>query len=390
MSYLNKYKVGSPLFRTLSEGRMRLNALRNAGRYDYRPPNSIIKVQKYLATYGDSCIYDKRSELRNFQLPESTIEPEAARPILEQQEQVAFPETFVLRLPGGRVLGDGTVVTPENAILSESTTDFHRKQEHHHLLSEYNIPTPEHFEGRLAVVASPGSGNYFHWTLDSIPRLHQLRGLENQIDGYYVDNRSSFHREWLSLLGIPSSKIISASPERHIQASELIVPSFAGLPGLPSPDGLDFVRSFMPTEKGTGKRIYISRSGTRRRHISNENKILPLLEHHRFEVVHPGKMTVAKQMKMFASADIIVSPHGAELTNLVYCRPGTKVIEFFSPYYLNPCFKHLAVLRGVEYLALVGKGGTRVLRKQLDAHHVWANIKICPLTLVSLLESMLP
>ncbi|VGO12282.1 hypothetical protein PDESU_00833 [Pontiella desulfatans] len=370
MSYLGKYKVGSTLFRTLSEGRMQWNALRNGFRHSHPAPASIISCRD---GHGS---YQKRSEAIAFSLPPTIVEPENARPLLGKDKRVEFPETFVLRLPHGRVLGDGTVISPQNAILSESTIDFHRKQEHHHLLSERRVPDPEHFEGRLAVITSPGSDNYFHWTLDSVPRLSLLQGMANEIDGYYIDNQSRFHLEWLGMLGIPQEKIVEASPECHIEAKELFVPSFAGLPGLPSPEGLDFVRSFMPPTSGEGRRLYISRSGARRRRILNENEILPLLEKYGFETVHPGKLTVAEQMKLFASASVIVSPHGAELTNLAFCPSGAKVIELFSPYYLNPCFKQLAAVRGLHHTALVGQGGERMLHRQIDAHHVWANIKV--------------
>lgn len=370
MSYLGKYKVGSTLFRTLSEARMQLNVLRNGIRHSYPAPASIISCRNCNGSY------EKRSEAIVFPLSPTIVEPEDALPLLGRDKRVEFPETFVLRLPHGRVLGDGTVISPQSAILSESTLDFHRKREHHHLLSEHRVPTPEPFDGRLAVITSPGSDNYFHWTLDSVPRLSLLQEMEDEIDGYYIDNRSRFHREWLGLLSIPDDKVVAASPERHIEATELVVPSFAGLAGLPSPAGLGFVRSFMPPAPGKGRCLFISRSGARRRRILNENEILPLLEKHGFETVHPGKLTVAEQMKLFASASVIVSPHGAELTNLAFCPSGAKVIELFSPYYLNPCFKQIAAVRGLHHTALVGRGGERILRKQIDAHHVWANIKV--------------
>ena len=377
MSYLNKYKVGSPLFCTLSEVRLQMTVLRNAIQHSYPPPTSIIDIKDYLGQYDEFRRYEKRSEASMFHLPETRIEPEVARPLLEKQTKIEFPESFVLCVPNGRVLGNGTVIVKNNAILSDTTTDFHRKQENHHLLSERKTPKPEQFNGRLAVITSPGSDNYFHWTLDSVPRLGLLEKLDREIDAYYVDDRSRFHLEWLSQLGIPSDKIISASPERHIKASELIVPSFAGLPGLPSPEGLDFIRRFMPnTPNRDGKRIYVSRSGARRRRILNEAELLPLLEKHGFEIVQPGKMSLSEQMETFASAQVVVSPHGAELTNLAYCSPGTEIIEIFSPYYLNPCFKQLAAIRGLEHTALVGKGGRRVLGNRQDVHYVWANIRI--------------
>ncbi|MEI6890996.1 MAG: glycosyltransferase family 61 protein [Pontiella sp.] len=385
MNYLNKYKVGSPFFRTLSEGRMQFNILRNIRRYSHPAPTAIIKARDDRGSNS----YEKCSEARVFPFPKTIIEPEAARPLLEKETQAEFTESFVLRLPNGRVLGDGTVVSKDNCILSETTTDFHRKQEHHHLLSEIKVPLPERFDGRLAVIASPGSENYFHWTLDSVPRLSLLQHMDDEIDAYYINNRSPFHREWLGMLGIPEKKIFPADPERHIQATELIVPSFNGLAGLPSPEGLDFVRSFMLPAKKEGKRIYISRSGARRRRLLNENEILPILKKYGFKTVYPGEMTLAEQMKLFASASIVVSPHGAELTNLAYCPAGTTVIELLSPYYLNPCFKQLAAIRDLQHIALVGNGGKRALRKQIDTHHVWANMRIRPLMLETTLKSML-
>lgn len=372
MSYLQQYKAGSTLFRTLSEGRMRVRSLHNRFRFACPAPDSIVSIHDQKETD----FYVKKGEASSFAFPRGQIIPEPARPILEIEKEICFPETFVLRIPDGRVLGDGTVVTPQNRIVSESTIDFHRKQDFHWLLSERRVPAKERFDGRLAVITSPGSDNYFHWTLDSLPRLSLLRGMESEIDGYYIDCSSRFHREWLDMLQIPAEKIVAASPKRHLEARELIVPSFEGLPGLPSPRGLKFVRSFMPPENSQGKRIYISRAGARRRRIVNEAEIMPILKENGFEVVHPGQMTVKEQMQMFASAAVIVSPHGAELTNLTYCTSGTKVVELLSPYYLNPCFRNLSALLNLEHTALIGKGGRQIISKQLNAHHVWANIRV--------------
>lgn len=388
MSYLDKYKVGSTLFRTLSEGRMRLNALRNALRHNESAPASIIGIQAYLARHGGTCRYEKKSDAFAFQLPETIIKPASARPLLKREDPIEFPETFVLRIPNGRVLGDGTAIVENNAILSETSIDFHRKQEFHHLLSEHRVPCPERFNGRLAVVTSPGSNNYFHWTLDSLPRIKMLQSLENEIDAYYVDTNHPFHREWIEMLSIPEEKIIPASPERHIHAEEVILPSYMGLPGLPSQKGLDFVQSFMPDKpKNNGRRIYISRSGARRRRILNEPEILPLLKQYGFETVRPGEMTVREQMETFASAAVVVAPHGAELTNITFCPKNVKLIELFSPYYLNSCFMELAAQCRLRHTALVGTGRRAGMHKRIDTHYVWANIKVDVGSLKKELES---
>ena len=64
---------------------------------------------------------------------------------------------------------------------------------------------------------------------------------------------------------------------------------------------------------------------------------------------------------------MIVAPHGAGLSNLVFCRPGTTVIEIFSPQWLNLAFWKLAAqLDDVRYLYLMGRGAPPPDMRQRD------------------------
>ena len=46
-----------------------------------------------------------------------------------------------------------------------------------------------------------------------------------------------------------------------------------------------------------------------------------------WETVVLEKMSIQEQMKTFAEASQVMAAHGAGLTNLLWCQPGTKVIE---------------------------------------------------------------
>ena len=66
--------------------------------------------------------------------------------------------------------------------------------------------------------------------------------------------------------------------------------------------------------------------------------------------------SVAEQASVFASSEVIVAPHGSGLTNLLFCRPGSKVIELFSHTYVNPCYWVLSNSVGLDYYCLLGTG----------------------------------
>ena len=49
----------------------------------------------------------------------------------------------------------------------------------------------------------------------------------------------------------------------------------------------------------------------------------------------------------------MVGAHGAALTNLVFCQPGTRVLEMFGADYVNPCYRNLCAAAGLEHHAVV-------------------------------------
>ncbi len=75
-----------------------------------------------------------------------------------------------------------------------------------------------------------------------------------------------------------------------------------------------------------------------------------------FEIIQPENLSVAQQACMFSEAEFIVAPHGAGLTNIVFCQPDTKVIDIFSPDWVNPCFYRLASHLNLKYSYIMGQG----------------------------------
>eukprot|EP00475_Leptophrys_vorax_P043628 TRINITY_DN8462_c0_g1_i4.p1 TRINITY_DN8462_c0_g1~~TRINITY_DN8462_c0_g1_i4.p1 ORF type:complete len:129 (+),score=45.14 TRINITY_DN8462_c0_g1_i4:279-665(+) len=67
------------------------------------------------------------------------------------------------------------------------------------------------------------------------------------------------------------------------------------------------------------------------------------------QVVKASSMTVREQIALFKQAAVIMGPHGAGLSNMMWMAQGSIVIEFpISPNY-NVCFGNLARVLGHRY-----------------------------------------
>ena len=57
-------------------------------------------------------------------------------------------------------------------------------------------------------------------------------------------------------------------------------------------------------------------------------------------------------MELFACSNIIIAPHGAGLSNIIACKPGTVVIEvLLEGKLLNLCYMYLGVKLNLKYNA---------------------------------------
>ena len=88
----------------------------------------------------------------------------------------------------------------------------------------------------------------------------------------------------------------------------------------------------------------IRTSGSQRRSIENFTEVRMALEAACGDVANVvlENMTLSEQITLFSSSDIVVAQHGAALANIVWCRPGTRVIEIAPPGYRVTCFPPLS------------------------------------------------
>ena len=81
-------------------------------------------------------------------------------------------------------------------------------------------------------------------------------------------------------------------------------------------------------------KLYITRQNSSYRKILNESDIIELFKKNNFQIINPTNYEIQEQINLFSKADIVVSPTGSNLANIIFCRKGTKIYE------ITPDFKH--------------------------------------------------
>ena len=216
-------------------------------------------------------------------------------------------------------------------------------------------------DGTVAFLSGQwGENNYFHWMFDVIAKIHLLQksGINlNDID-YFVVNcyEKRFQKDTLNALGIAPQKIVESRLNSLVKAKSLIVP----LSEIISPWSCEFLKRKLLPEKQEKKiedctRIYLSRKDASYRRVTNEEEVCEFLKKFGFRSVNLGTMPVAEQALLLAGAKVVVGPHGAGFTNLVFCNPGTKVVEFHTPISVRPWYHFISDRCGLEYYYLIGE-----------------------------------
>jgi capsular polysaccharide biosynthesis protein len=172
----------------------------------------------------------------------------------------------------------------------------------------------------------------------------------------YLPN--NYQTETLLRAGLDLSRIIPSNNHWnfHFQAKEVIVTSLTTPNDCPSLDSCLYLRRLYEQEiksAQTNKYLYIQRLDSRK--IVNEDELLNYLATLNCRIINPERLTVSEQASIFAGADVIIGPHGAGFTNIVFCKPSTMVIDLFSPEWINPCYWVISEHLNLKYGYLIGE-----------------------------------
>ena len=360
-----------------------------------KPPHTQVRVAELAAEHPDSVTLHTAGNAEK--LPEFSFECHAAgEPETGLLPAKFIAPAFVAELENGLSYGrhccaigpagkavresgfnlDGEVLA-ERSPISRLRLQYWRKRWEGDVTSRPWLPPKQRIDGRVAVLNTRFSHNFYHWMSDILPRLMSLRRVGIEADYFLVDCLSSFQQNVLAALGIGADQLIQPHCRLLLEAEQLLVPS------LPTPACLrDFGRALAA---GLGadrpvrftRRIFISRRKTGTRTLANEEELEKLLHANRFETHFMEQYPLAKQARLIRESEVIVATHGAGLANLIFARPGTHVIEIMPDgRYNSTCYPEKSRVFGLHHQLLFAERARHKQILRVSLHDVEAALSL--------------
>lgn len=208
--------------------------------------------------------------------------------------------------------------------------------------------------------------NYAHWTLDWFPRLKWI--IEEHCDAAMLTivfhrKPSAFHFEMLESIGFKRENIIhpeASTPTFFVKAETVYATNigrdFRHSFHAGASWAIDFLREKLSDDKKSpfspGVRLVVTRPS---RGIIFSDDAVSVLKDKGFIFVRLEHMDYKTQVALFANASAVLAPHGAGLSNLVFCKPGAHVLEVFNGSYGTHAFYTVAHFGGLDYSCVVGE-----------------------------------
>lgn len=219
------------------------------------------------------------------------------------------------------------------------------------------LHTPEHLAGPWTSLACRWDRGYYHWFMDVLPRLTCLSFFPPTIRCLMRGPQQPFQTETLMWLGLKER--FAFTDRNHFVVEDYFYAGLAGMSGCVNPWKISFLRERLGQmsrgQTGMGENIYIFRRG-KTRGLRNEEEVEDFFKKRGWSVVDTEQLTVAEQAGLFARAKRICTLHGAALTNLIWARAGTQVLELLADNFLNGVYEGLAKVLDLNYSFRIYQG----------------------------------
>ncbi|MCA1632165.1 MAG: glycosyltransferase family 61 protein [Acidobacteria bacterium] len=262
-------------------------------------------------------------------------------PLFEDALEMVIPPTLLLELadvgvsPEG-MLFKGARILPESFSSPVTMNYFlgRRRSVLKFLFNSHLLRARRRFERDCLWIVDDWSAGYFHWLADALPRLYAARKAAKDLVLLMPHRYRRLEFVQSSLKAFAVGGVEYIGPGEVYFCRKLFMPSMNIVPSGNYNEevvrGLrEFLFGFYGEGAGSGgsERVYLSRGRAPKRKVSNEAELLDTLREFDFRVVHFEDHPFEEQVWIAARARVLVSSHGAGLTNMLFMKPGGRVLE---------------------------------------------------------------
>jgi capsular polysaccharide biosynthesis protein len=207
--------------------------------------------------------------------------------------------------------------------------------------------------------------NVGHWFLNHLARLWWLDRVPELSQAMIVVGANAWDSqlECLARMGIDRDRVLRIPAGRIAQFEQLWAPAmFYGAVGRVLywwPAIVPFLRDGLRMQFAAPRqrRIFLTRRAARWRRLLNEAEVIDELASFGFEIIDPGTLSIAEQIEIAGSAQIIAGAFGAGMMLLMFATPGTPIVEFKYGNIGNSMDLHPVIARaiGLPYFGVVGE-----------------------------------
>ena len=203
---------------------------------------------------------------------------------------------------------------------------------------------------KVVLVSVIGSRGYYHWFTDVLGRLQLIENYDDVDAIVFNVKDDSFYKETLIHLGI-YDKCFFTESNTEIIAKEIIRPISSFSSNKRNKETYLYLReafSSLSINHLNNKVLYVSRAKASRRRLVNERYFIAhLKQKYDITFIYAEELSFTEQVRLFSSHKIIISPHGAGLTNMLFANPETILIELMPNDY-----QHIGYLRMTDSIGI--------------------------------------
>lgn len=246
---------------------------------------------------------------------------------------------------------------------SQAIVDLYKRSD----TGEISILKPkERLEGCWLSLLLSNQDNYYHCLVINLGRLFQISEQEaKNIDGVLIPYHLTdveYRAFEVGLKSVFRDKVIKIKKVQwgeSLEVEKVFLPwnAVAVFAGYTHSGVISFYRKIVPKSHSTElffpTHFYIDRRAASNRRLHNEDELIEALEQQGFTIIQLEYLTFDEQMLLFSHAEYIIGAHGAGLANMVFCQPGTKIIELMPHTLLRWCYRQIAMVADLPYQCVI-------------------------------------